>query len=104
MASGDWRYLLRDKVVFITGAAGWIAGHIVKACYEHGARVVIGDVNLDAANKLKNDINEQHKTENGEDRLFVVLLDVTDENSIKQAVKLTVEKWKTIDVLMNTYV
>jgi enoyl-[acyl-carrier-protein] reductase (NADH) len=104
MESEDWRYLLHNKIVFITGAAGWIARHIVKACYEHGAYIVIGDINLDEANKLKTEISEQYKTGNKENRLFVVSLDVTDENSIQQAVKLTVKKWKTIDVLINTYV
>ena len=42
--SGDWRQLLVDKVVFITGGAGYIAKHIAKTCYAHGACLVLGDL------------------------------------------------------------
>lgn len=96
MASGDWRYLLRNKVVFITGAAGWIARHIVKLCHAHQANVVISDINIEEANKLKDEIVDE------QERLFVIQLDLSNEQSIEQAVKSIVDKWKTIDVLINT--
>ena len=39
-----------------------------------------------------------------EDRILVVKLDVTDEASVQQAVQATIDKWKTIHVLLNTSV
>jgi NADP-dependent 3-hydroxy acid dehydrogenase YdfG len=96
---GDWRQLLTDKVVFITGAAGYIAKHIAKTCYDHGARLVLGDLNLITTNKLKDEIiaNDNKK----EERILFVKLDVTDETSIQQAVQLTLDKWNKIDALLN---
>jgi NADP-dependent 3-hydroxy acid dehydrogenase YdfG len=36
-----------------------------------------------------------------EDRILVVKLDITDETSIRQAIKVTLDKWETIHVLLN---
>jgi NADP-dependent 3-hydroxy acid dehydrogenase YdfG len=96
---GDWSRLLYGKVVFLTGGAGQIAQSIAATCYVHGARIVLGDLDIAATNKVKEEIEGK---ENKEDRVLVVQLDVRDEASIEQAVKVTVEKWKTIDVLLNT--
>jgi len=96
---GDWSRLLVGKVVFLTGGAGQIARCIAATCYAHGARVVLGDLDPAATNKAKDEIVEK---DDKDDRVLVLPLDVSDEASIEQAVKLTVDKWKTIDVLLNT--
>jgi NADP-dependent 3-hydroxy acid dehydrogenase YdfG len=59
----------------------------------------LGDLDPAITNKVKDEIvaNEEKKDE----RILVVKLDVTDEISIQQAVQLTLDKWKTIDVLLN---
>ncbi|CAF0869037.1 unnamed protein product [Didymodactylos carnosus] len=94
--NGDWTNLLRNKVVFLTGGGGHIGRSIAHTCFLHGAKVVVGDVNLQAAN----DTTKQISAEN-QDRLLSVHLDVTDENSIKHAVKVGVDKWNAIDILVN---
>jgi NAD(P)-dependent dehydrogenase (short-subunit alcohol dehydrogenase family) len=43
--SGDWSQLLKDKVVFITGAGGGIGAVIAETFVLHGARVAITDAN-----------------------------------------------------------
>ena len=98
---GDWRLLLSDKVVFITGGAGWIARHIAKTCYEHGARIVLADLNIETIFKVKNEI---FGSENTDDRILLVQLDVQNEETIKKAVELTLNKWNTIHILINTFV
>ena len=98
---GNWNLLLAEKVVFLTGGAGWIARHIGQTCYAHGARLVLGDLNIAALNKVKEEIVGE---ENKDDRVLVVSLDVRDETSIQQAIKLTLEKWQTIHILINTLV
>ena len=50
--SGDWSQLIKDKVVFITGAGGGIGAVIVETCVLHGARVVVADANKTAANEV----------------------------------------------------
>jgi NADP-dependent 3-hydroxy acid dehydrogenase YdfG len=97
---GSWNESLADKVVFLTGAAGSIARYIARACYAQGARLVLGDLDTDKINKVKDEIIEKENKK--EDRILVVKLDVTDETSIQQAVQATIDKWKTIHVLLNT--
>jgi len=98
--TGDWRHLLTDKVVFLTGAAGHIAEQIAKTCYAHGARLVLGDLNFTKTNKVKDELIGSD--DNEEERILVVKLDVTNEASIQEAVQLTLDKWNKIDVLLNT--
>ncbi|CAF3767315.1 unnamed protein product, partial [Rotaria sordida] len=99
-SSGNWCQLLLNKIVFITGGAGHIAKAIAKTCYAHGACLVLGDLDLEKTNKVKDEILENEN--NKENRILVVELDVTNETSIQQAVQATLDKWKTIDVLLNT--
>jgi NADP-dependent 3-hydroxy acid dehydrogenase YdfG len=96
----EWNAILYDKVVFLTGAAGGVARYIAEACYVHGASVVLGDLDVNVINKIKDEIIA--KTNIKEDRLLVVKLDVTDEKSIQRAIQTTLDKWETIHVLLNT--
>ena len=100
-ASGDWSQLLREKVVFVTGAGGAIGSAIARTCALHGARVVVADVKKEAADKTVTEFLEEHT--DMKDNVISIELDVTNEESIQNAVKHVVEKWKTIDVLINKY-
>jgi NADP-dependent 3-hydroxy acid dehydrogenase YdfG len=97
----DWHLLLSNKVVFITGGAGWIARHIAKTCYEHGARIVLADLNIETISKVK---NETFGLENTDERILLVQFDVENEETIKKSVELTLNKWNTIHILINTFV
>ncbi|CAF1176692.1 unnamed protein product [Adineta ricciae] len=98
-ASGDWSQLLREKVVFVTGAGGAIGSAIAQTCALHGARVVVADVKKEAADKTVTKFLEEHV--DMKDNVISIELDVTNEENIQNAVKHVVEKWKTIDVLIN---
>ncbi|CAF0757389.1 unnamed protein product [Rotaria sordida] len=98
-ASGDWSRLLVDKVVFVTGAGGAIGSTIAQTCALHGARVVVADVNKNTADEtVTKMINEDA---NKKDYMMSIELDVTNEQSIQNAVKSVVDKWNTIDILVN---
>ncbi|CAF1093658.1 unnamed protein product [Rotaria sp. Silwood1] len=98
-ASGDWSRLLVDKVVFVTGAGGAIGSTIAQTCASHGARVVVADVNKNAADEtVAKTISEDA---NKKDYMMAVELDVVNEQSIQNAVKSVVDKWHTIDILVN---
>jgi NAD(P)-dependent dehydrogenase (short-subunit alcohol dehydrogenase family) len=94
--------LLLDKVVFVTGAGGAIGAAIAQACVLHGARVVVADVNKSAADEVVTKIIDGD--EKKKDYAIAIELDVTDEQAIQNAVKTVVDKWNTIDVLVNKYV
>ena len=100
-----WCSLLNEKIVFITGGTGWIARHIAKKCHEHGARIVLADRRIDNAETIQREMFLDQGQNDGEDkRIFVVEMDVNDEQTIDRAVQLTLTKWKTIDVLVDTCV
>ena len=101
--SGEWNFLLSDKVVFVSGGAGYISQAIARTCYLHGARVVLADINKQAALEAKQRILNQDKKFD-DDRILVIEMDVTNENSIKQAVDLALTKWNKINILINTLV
>jgi 3-hydroxybutyrate dehydrogenase len=100
--SGDWSRLLPDKVVFVTGAGGAIGAAIAQAFVLHGARVVIADVNKTSADEVVTKIIDGDA--NKKEYVMAIELDVTDEQAIQNAVKTVVDKWNTIDVLVNKYV
>lgn len=101
-ASGDWSRLLTNKVVLVTGAGGGIGSAIAHTCVLHGARVVVADINKQAADDVVKKIVGEDATR--EDYAMSAGLDVTDEQSIESVVKTVVEKWSTVDVLVNKYV
>lgn len=82
---------MSGKTVFITGAARGIGLSIAQAFAEHGANVVISDVNeqllLETAKQQPN--------------LLATTCDVTDEQAIREAIDFTTEKFGTIDILIN---
>ena len=49
---------LKDKVVIVTGGAGGIGSATCRRLAEEGAKVAIFDMNLEAAEKLVNEINQ----------------------------------------------
>ena len=100
--SGNWSQLLLNKVVFVTGAGGAIGASIAQTCALHGARVVVADVNKTAADEVVQKVISDH--ESTKDSIIAIELDVTNEEAIQNAVKTVVEKWNTIDVLVNKYV
>lgn len=100
--SGNWSQILLDKVVFVTGGGGGIGSAISHTCFLQGAKVVVSDINKAAADKIVENIRSAHTTE--EDRIISIELDTVDEKAIEQAVKQVVDKWGTINVLVNAYV
>lgn len=98
----EWSHVLSDRVVFIAGAGGHVSRNLVKTCYAQGARLVLGDLDPALMHRVIDELSiaEEKKTE----RILVVKLDITNETSIEQAVQLALDKWKTIDVLLNVSV
>lgn len=99
--SGDWSRLLADKVVIVTGAGGGIGSTIAETCVIHGARVVIADNNKKAAEDVATKI--VHADSTRQDYVLVLELDIADEKSIENGVQTVVDKWNTVDILVNKY-
>lgn len=100
--SGSWSQLLLNKVVIVTGAGGGIGSVIAETCVLHGARVVIADVKKQAAEEVAAKILQNDQTK--QDNVLAIELDVVDEQAIQNAIQSIVDKWNTVDILVNKYV
>jgi len=80
------------KTYFITGGASGLGLATAKLLVSQGANVAIGDKNADDGKKAEQEL--------GPKSLFVEL-DVTDKNSVRAAVKATVDKFKTLNGVVN---
>jgi NAD(P)-dependent dehydrogenase (short-subunit alcohol dehydrogenase family) len=88
--------LLGDKVALVTGAAQGIGRAIAEVYAEHGARVVVSDILIDRARAVAAGINAGSGA-----RAADLYLDVTDPESVQQAIEATVATFGRIDILVN---
>src|SRR3990167_721901 len=86
---------LKDKVAVVTGAASGIGKDIAKAFLAEGAKVVIADLNIDAANATARAFDPT-----GE-RALGVAMDVTDETQVDAGIDAAAARFGGIDVLVS---
>jgi NAD(P)-dependent dehydrogenase (short-subunit alcohol dehydrogenase family) len=86
---------LTGRVAIVTGGAKGIGRHYSLALAQAGARVVVADI-ADGA-----DVVEAIAGAHGRDAAMGVILDVSDETSVKAVVARTIERFGRIDVLVN---
>ncbi|MEY8752645.1 bifunctional aldolase/short-chain dehydrogenase [Alkalicoccobacillus gibsonii] len=85
------------KVAFVTGGAGGIGSETCRQYVSQGAHVVIADLNLEGAQKVASEINEEY----GEGRALAIQMDVTDEAAIVSAFAEVARTYGGLDMLVN---
>jgi NAD(P)-dependent dehydrogenase (short-subunit alcohol dehydrogenase family) len=88
--------LLEDKVALVTGAAQGIGRAIAETYAEHGAHVVVSDIQAEGASAVAEGIHAR-----GGPRAVDLCLDVADPESVQQAIETTVATFGRIDILVN---
>lgn len=84
--------LLEGKVAYVSGAAGAIGGAIARKLCEHGARVVAGDIDRDAAEELCEGLRSQ-----GHD-VRAIRHDVTSRSETVAAAEAVVSAHGRVDI------
>ncbi|HWW68907.1 MAG TPA: 3-hydroxybutyrate dehydrogenase [Duganella sp.] len=86
---------LKDKVCVVTGAASGIGKEIALVYAREGGKIVIADLNLEAAQATANEI----KAAGGQ--AMGVAMNVTDEAQVNAGIAAVVDTWGQIDVLVS---
>lgn len=86
--------MLEDRVAVVTGGASGIGRATVLRFLDAGARVVVGDLNVDNAERLVADVPDRS-------RVVFVRTDVSDEDEMAALVGTAIETFGGLDVLFN---
>ena len=89
--------MLTDKVVVVTGGAGRIGSAFIRAIASQNGVGVIAEVDTKRANLLKDEITSVQK----DARIEVLQIDISDTNSINEAINFLHSKYGHIDALVN---
>lgn len=84
---------LADKAVIVSGGASNIGRAISLGFVREGARVCVADVDEEQANRLAD--------EAGRERMVATTTDVTDVDSVNAMIAATIERFGSVDVLVN---
>ncbi|HEY7269828.1 MAG TPA: SDR family NAD(P)-dependent oxidoreductase, partial [Dehalococcoidia bacterium] len=90
------RPLLEGKVAIITGASQGLGACLARVFARAGARVVLAARTLDKLEALAEDI--------GRDSALAVQTDVSDESSVREMVRRTLERFGRLDAAVNNAV
>lgn len=85
-------FSLKNKTAIVTGACGLIGRHHCEALAEAGANVVATDISERGVKALSQKLGKKHSG---------LLIDVTDEKSVKDVRDAVLKKFGHIDVLVN---
>jgi len=86
---------LQDKIAIVTGAASGIGKEIAATYAREGAKVVIADMNMAAAQAAADELKATGA------QAMAVAMDVTDEGQVNAAVAAVVQAWGSIDILVS---
>ncbi len=90
--------LLSRKIALVTGSAGGIGLAIAEKLASEGACVVITDVDNERLQASKKELVKQF----GADNVGAVKLDVTNSDSITNALAKTIQQFGGVDILVNS--
>jgi 3-oxoacyl-[acyl-carrier protein] reductase len=86
---------LQGKVAIITGAGKGIGKEISLLLAKHGANIVIGDLNEEAARQAATEIEEIGS------KALPVTVDVTDKQSVDHLIQGVIDEFGDLDILVN---
>jgi rhamnulose-1-phosphate aldolase/alcohol dehydrogenase len=88
---------LSGKVALVTGSAGGIGKAVAKKFAEEGACVILSDNDQGRLNEAESDFKKQY----GKDTFAATLMDVTQADHIRQAIKTAALAFGGVDIVVN---
>lgn len=88
---------LSEQVALVTGGGTGIGRAFTEALASAGARVVIASRREDVLRETANAINQRL----GQERIFTYAFDIRDREQVDSLVRNIIERWQSIDVLIN---
>ncbi len=89
-------FSLEGKKAFITGAAGGIGSVVAHAMAEAGADIAVIDTNLDAVQKVAEEIKSKHGVQT-----LALKTDVTDPVDVKDMMSAIEKSFGSLDIALN---
>ncbi|MGE0055654.1 MAG: SDR family oxidoreductase [Hyphomicrobium sp.] len=84
---------LKDKVAIVTGGASGFGRGITELFAQHGAKVVIADLNQSAAQQVADALGSEHA--------FAIKTDVARKSDVEAMVRETVARFGGLDIVVN---
>ena len=90
---------LENKIALITGSTRGIGKSIAKLFVQNGATVIICGRNVENSKKTIDEIFNETNVD--KEKMFPIDLDISNKESIKNAVDTVINKFNKIDILIN---
>ena len=90
---------LKNKVAFITGGGGGIGRATAERFAEEGAKVIIAEIDIEAGKSAALSAKKIAKNTGGD--AYFIETNVSDADSVKTAIKKTIEKYGKLHILHN---
>ena len=90
------KFLMNERTVLITGAAGLLGRQFALALGQAGANVMLADLALEPAKAYANQLKVQGIS------ATAVEVDVTNPNSVAKMIDATLERYERLDALVNS--
>lgn len=87
--------VFKDKVVIVTGASSGIGEAIAREFARNGSKVVLAARTLEKLSKIENDMRSQNF------EVTAIVADVSSESDCKNLIEKTIEKYRSLHILIN---
>lgn len=88
--------ILKNKIVFISGASSGIGKACAELFAQAGAKLILGARSVEKLQELGNELKVQYQTE-----ILALKLDVQDKDAVDEAINGLPLAWQKIDILIN---
>lgn len=88
--------ILKNKIVFISGASSGIGKACAELFAQAGAKLILGARSVEKLQELGNELKVQYQTE-----ILALKLDVQDKEAVDEAINGLPLAWQKIDILIN---